>query len=155
MASGKSRTSNVTIPEELVEDAPGSDAVEQIEGSKPVETGNKDDTTSEQQKEQQQAVATLIQGVAIAQAKGGCWSIKQASILNSAIKQLTGNADPGVLPAFDPTETPSEGLPPAQRCVIYLIQATGFGQAKGAFTLEQAAILDGAIDVLTTEKNAA
>lgn len=156
MAAGKPRAPPATIAEteDLInagqgapkaEDAPQKDAADATEKETPA--GDADP----KQQEQQQAVATLIQGVAIAQSKGGCWSIKQAAILNNAIRQLTGNAEPSVLPAFDPSESPADNLPPSQRSVIYLIQAIGFGQAKGAFNLEQAGILDAALDVLTTE----
>lgn len=157
MVAGKS------IPEEQAsppaEDSPkvDDDASKQDAAKGSDESADKTDNeaSKKHQEEQQQAVMTLIQGVAIGQTKGGCWSIKQASILNSAVKQLTGNAEPSVLPVFDPSETPAEGVAPQQRCVIYLIQAVGFGQAKGAFNLEQAAILDTAIDVLTSENKSA
>lgn len=172
----KSRLSAPTIPEdqilspgvendEVPSKKPAGEAIEAV-SDKPaigsclssVQKRTGPDAKSEEQQKQEQeerAVITLIQGVAIAQTKGGCWSIKQAGILNSAVKQLTGNAEPTALPPFDPSETPAEGISPQQRCVIYLIQAVGFGQAKGAYNLEQAAILDNAIDVLTAEKPSA
>lgn len=167
MTAGKVRASAPTVPEdqpllpcatvnEDPSDPPHEKPAEGVEEAADKPANGQDDSASKkQQEEQQQAVMTLIQGVAIGQAKGGCWSIKQASILNSVVKQLTGSGEPSALPAFDPSETPAEGLPPQQRCVIYLIQAVGFGQAKGAFNLEQAAILDSAIDVLTSENKSA
>lgn len=47
--------------------------------------------------------------------KGGCWSIKQAEILHNTTRQLTGKAEPSVLPAFDPSESLPDNLPPSQR----------------------------------------
>ena len=158
----KSRLSAPVIPEDQVlssgpEDDEGPSKKPAGEAIEAVPDKPADAKSEEQQKQEQEerAVITLIQGVAIAQTKGGCWSIKQAGILNSAVKQLTGNAEPAALPPFDPSEVPAEGISPQQRCVIYLIQAVGFGQAKGAYNLEQAAILDNAIDVLTAEKPSA
>ena len=147
MANGKYAREDQEPLLPVVEEVPNKES-EVAEGS--TDAKNAGAPSNKQQEEQQQAVVTLIQGVAIAQAKGGCWSIKQAGILNNAVKQLTGNAEPTALPPFDPTEAPAEQLPPQQRCVIYLIQAVGFGQNKGAYNLEQAAILDAAIDKLTT-----
>ena len=125
MAAGKVRASAPTVPEDqpllpcatINEDpseTPHEKPAEGVEeaADKPAD-GQDDSASKKQQEEQQQAVMTLIQGVAIGQAKGGCWSIKQASILNSAVKQLTGSGEPSVLPAFDPSETPAEGLPPS------------------------------------------
>ena len=156
MAAGKFVASAPTIPEEQSEspnrnDDPKADDVA-VKGDQQ-DAENAAAETDPKQVRQQQAVVTLIQGANIAQAKGGCWSIKQASILNNAIKQLTGNAEPSVLPVFDPAGAPAEGLPPQQRCVIYLIQAVGFGQAKGAYSLAEAAILADALEVLTSEDN--
>lgn len=160
MTSSKNRTIAPTTPEGPVPEADAkTDAVPDKEVPAPSKSGKLSDNVSEGQddavkQERQQAVAILIQGVAIAQAKGGCWSIKQASILNKAIRQVTGNAEPVALPPFDATEAPPEEMPPTSRCIFYLIQGIGFGQAKGAFTLEQAAMLANAIDVLTNEAKA-
>ena len=152
MANGKSARGDQEPLLPVVEEITNKDP-EVAEGS--ADAKNAGAPSNKQQEEQNQAVVTLIQGVAIAQAKGGCWSIKQAGVLNNAVKQLTGNAEPTALPPFDPSESPAEQLPPQQRCVIYLIQAVGFGQNKGAYNLEQAAILDAAIDKLTTADPAA
>ena len=152
MANGKSARGDQDPVLPAVEEIP-SKSSEAAEGS--ADAKNAGTPSNKQQEEQNQAVVTLIQGVAIAQAKGGCWSIKQAGVLNNAVKQLTGNAEPTALPPFDPSEPPAEQLPPQQRCVIYLIQAVGFGQNKGAYNLEQAAILDAAIDKLTTADSTA